>query len=106
MFDEAGVHTGEALFQAFVEFQLDPHAEEDCHGITNKPAHAQPKQGYADLLAEQDGEENHEGGEDPHDQDSFVKDVVHCESHVCCQLLHRAHIFFNCQLKMFEIKNL
>ena len=95
---EARVDAGKTLLQALVQLQLDPHAEEDGHRVADEPGHAQPEQHEADLLAEQNPEEDHEGGEDPDDQDSFVEDVVHCEPHVCRQLLHCAHVFLHRQL--------
>ena len=64
--------------------QFDPHAEENGGGIEDEPGHAEAEEDEAGtLVAEEDAQQDHEGGEDPDDEDPLVKDVVQREPHVC-----------------------
>ena len=35
MFYQARIHAADTTFQALVEFELEPHAEKYCHGVTD-----------------------------------------------------------------------
>jgi hypothetical protein len=64
--------------------KFDPHAEEDGGGVEDEPGHAEAEEDEAGtLVAEEDAQQDHEGGEDPDDEDPLVKDVVQREPHVC-----------------------
>ena len=80
--DQARVDAGDTAFQALVEFELQPHAEEDGHGVTDKPGHPQTKQHQTHLSTEENSQEYHECCEYPNNQNSFVENIEHCESHI------------------------
>ena len=47
------------------------------------------------LPAEEDADEDHEGGEDPDDKDPLVEDVVEGEPHVGGELLQTGHVLLH-----------
>ena len=84
MFYQARIHTRDTTFQALAEFELEPHAEKYCHGVTDQPGNPQTKQHQTHLPAEENSQEYHECCEYPNNENSFVEDIEHCESHISC----------------------
>ena len=82
MFYQARIDAGDTTFQALVEFELEPHAEKDGHGVTDEPGHSQTEQHQTHLPTEENSQEYHECCEYPNNQNSFVENIEHCEPHI------------------------
>ena len=53
----------------------------------------------ANDVPEEYSDEDHEGGEDPYDEDPLVENVVEGEPHVSRQLLQAAHILLHLEVE-------
>ena len=57
----------------------------------------------ANDVPEEYSDEDHEGGEDPYDEDPLVENVVEGEPHVSRQLLQAAHIFLHLEGTLISV---